>query len=201
MSPGAPSRPPNPSKIPNFSVFIDKSLIKTAKSRVSWSAEKRPRVGHPGFGHPLAQRCVLNDFMKSNFYSLNTREICYLFLRLGNYPLAIKSLTKFLKIARGRAGMVYLNSKKIIRIKKQNTKICRCRRKHSNSARDVKIFCPKCNTFTVYSSEMIKSKLHAVLFRNDRFYPTEGGVSNSIFHVGPRTPPKSRISRFLLINH
>ena len=109
--------------------------------------------------------------------------ICYLFLRLGNYPLARKIFTKFLKIARGRAGMVYLNSKKIIRIKKQNTKICRCRRKHSKSARDVKFFCPKCNTFTVYSSEMIKSKLHAVLFRNDQIYPMEGGVSNSIFHV------------------
>ena len=37
-----PRRPPNPSKIPNFSVFINKSLIKTAKSRVSWSAESAP---------------------------------------------------------------------------------------------------------------------------------------------------------------
>ena len=37
-----PRRGPKPSKIPNLSVFINKSLIKTAKSRVSWSAESAP---------------------------------------------------------------------------------------------------------------------------------------------------------------
>ena len=57
-----PRRSPKPPKIPNFSVFINKSLIKTAKSRVSWSAEKRPRIGPPGFGHPLAQNCDFNHF-------------------------------------------------------------------------------------------------------------------------------------------